>query len=192
MNSSNESTDFYSKVFEVNPFHICAVLISILCLIICPFFLYYIIWYERYGSDQKRTLINRFTSMSCWAIIQFIVIVHAIETARFTFGPLPAAICHLQNIVRYSILDMIMINQNAAISTKYMFIIWLKNPAGFNDEFWAFFAWMWIQGYSYFVEITIYLLGSNQPVTFYICCGTVRTTTTEQNKPIFSHNAGTN
>ena len=128
--------------------------------------------------------------MYCWPMIQYILIVQLIETARFIFGPLPAIICHMQNIVRFAIVDMILMCKASSIFTKYLFIIWLKNPAGFYDEFWAFYAWMWIQGCSFLVEMTIYLLGGNQPVTFYICCGTARTK--EQNKPLISLNAGNN
>ena len=190
MNVSNNSTDFYAKVFKLNPLLICCILISVLSIIICPLIIYCIIWFERYGSDQRRTLLNRFTTMYCWAMIQYFLIVQLIETARFIFGPLPAVICHLQSIVRSVNIDMVLICKAASILTKYVFIIWLKNPAGFNDDFWAFFAWMWIRVFTHLFDITIYLLGGNQPVTFYICCGTVRTM--EQTKPSSPHNLGNN
>ncbi len=32
-------------------------------------FMYSIIWYERFGSDRKRILTNKFVSMICWSAI---------------------------------------------------------------------------------------------------------------------------
>ena len=175
MNVSYKSVDFYSKVFEWNPLLLLFLLISILATLLCPFFLYCIIWYERYGSDKRRTLLNRFTSLYCWATIQFFIIVQSTETARVIFGPLPPFICHLQHIGRFACADMFFLYKNCSIFTKYLFIIWLKNPAAFNEEFWAMFAWMWIQGYSFLAETSVFMLKTSQPVTFFICLGTERT-----------------
>ena len=121
-------------------------------------------------------------------MIQYFLIVHSTETARFIFGPLPVFICHLQNVARYAIVDMIVMSKAISILTKYLFIIWLKNPAGFNDEFWASFAWLWIQSYSYLVEFTTFFLSTGQSATFYICCGTDRTT--EQKNSYLPRKAG--
>ena len=190
MNDSHKSIDFYSKVFEFNPLLVCCLLISILALIIGPLLLYCIIWFERYGTDQRRTLLNMFTSMYCWVMIQFFVFVHSTEIARVIFGPLPEFICHLQFISRFAFADMFMLCKNFSVLTKYIFIVWLKNPAAFNDEFWAVFACLWIQGYSFLIEFIRFMLRNSQSITFYICIGTDRTM--EQKQSLNPHNAGRN
>ena len=45
--------------------------------------LYGIIWYERFGSDLKRTLINQLFSSVCWYLITSIIVVQLPLTVRF-------------------------------------------------------------------------------------------------------------
>jgi hypothetical protein len=186
MNATKESVDFYLEVFKFNPLLICCLFISILATVLSPLFWYGIIWFERYGSDKRRTLLNMVTSMYCWTTIHFFVFVQSMETARFMYGPLPEFICHLQNIFRFVSIDMFFMCKNCSILTRYVFIVWLKNPAAFKDEFWAVFALIWIQGFSYIVEITTFFFTS-PTVTFYICCGTDRPTEQKTQRSLGTH-----
>jgi hypothetical protein len=62
--------DNFPKVSS-NVFSIVSTLFSLLAF-------YGIIWFERFGSDEKRTLINMLTSSVCWL---------AIENGFLTFLP---------------------------------------------------------------------------------------------------------
>ena len=57
--------------------------------------LYGIIWYEKYGNDAKRTLINRLVAFNCWIGIAYLVLKLA-DVYRYTVGPLPAWFCGFQ------------------------------------------------------------------------------------------------
>ncbi len=57
----------------------------LLCPIFCdgillgPLALYSIIWFERFGSDEKRTLLNMLFSMICWTCIGFCLCIQVID-----------------------------------------------------------------------------------------------------------------
>ncbi len=49
---------------------------------------YGIIFYEKCGSDKKRTLVNKLISSLCYAIIAWNLIIQIFTVARFIIGPL--------------------------------------------------------------------------------------------------------
>jgi hypothetical protein len=46
-----------------------------------------IIWYEKFGSDKKRTLINKLFSSFCFGIIAWNLIIQTFTVVRFIHGP---------------------------------------------------------------------------------------------------------
>ena len=54
---------------------------------------------------------------------------------------------------------------------RYIFIFWLKNPAGFNDEFWSTMINLWTFVATFLLQFTqIFLPGKDYPDTW-ICSG---------------------
>ena len=100
---------------------------------------YAIIWYERYGSDHHRTLLNQLVSTSCWHAACYNLIGQTSEMALSMFGPFPLWFCHSQilfkNISNCQQINLLL----AMIITKYLSIFVLKNPTGINCEFWNLF-----------------------------------------------------
>ena len=72
--------DFFSFTTDQNPERITCLVISCLGIILGPLVLYSIIWFERFGSDKKRTLLNMIFSMTCWIFIAFFAGVQVPET----------------------------------------------------------------------------------------------------------------
>ena len=57
---------------------------------------------------------------------------------------------------------------DVAILLRYVCIFWMKNPLGINDDWWGFFASMWILGASLFIEtIDTYLMQNESPPIIY-------------------------
>ena len=54
--------DFFHGMFSNNPYKTGALIFSILTTLALPIGFYMIIWYEQYGSDNKRTAINKMVS----------------------------------------------------------------------------------------------------------------------------------
>ncbi len=82
MNISIDNYNFFSSLIENNPHRyltvgLCLAMISV----ILPMF-YSIIWYERFGSDMKRTIINQLVSAICWNVIYGCFIVEILTCVR--------------------------------------------------------------------------------------------------------------
>lgn len=70
MNSTNQS-DFFYFLLKDNPITILTITSLIIQVFIVPAFLLCIIWYERVGSDNNRTLIGMMVSANCWVVIEY-------------------------------------------------------------------------------------------------------------------------
>ena len=67
----------YPKIFAI-------ILSILLSLIVLPF-LYGIIWYEKFGTDSKRTLLNQLVSSICWKLIFIVLFLQFPMTIRIIF-----------------------------------------------------------------------------------------------------------
>ena len=93
---SNSENDLFFSLMEFNYIKVFCLIFSCFGICILPVCLYSIIWYEKYGSDKKRTLLNMYATIYCWAAIEFAVLVQILETIRFMVGPLPVMVKHAQ------------------------------------------------------------------------------------------------
>ena len=66
-----ESEDFFSGLFENRPSKVIFVIVSIVGGFVLLPLVYSIIWFEQFGSDKKRTLINKFVSSVCWTCFEW-------------------------------------------------------------------------------------------------------------------------
>jgi len=131
--------NFFSGLTEMTNFKMFSIAFALLgCCIILPT-LTGIIWFEKFGSDNKRTLINRLVSSVCWTFIQYVAIVLVVDIIRHLLGPLPNALCFAQVILRSSASSDLLLFYDAIISIRFVYIFVLKNPAAFHDEFWIRF-----------------------------------------------------
>jgi hypothetical protein len=96
--------------------------LTIVSIILGTPILYFIIWYEKYGSNQKSTLINMFITMNCWSFIGMSVFVQTSVMFRYIYGQLPVFICNLQSVLKYSVVSSILLNTNATNLAHYAYI----------------------------------------------------------------------
>ena len=102
MNVSNVtgSKDFFEPAFRNVPLKltiICATLAMVIFQILSG---YGIIWYEKYGSDKKRILVNRLLTSLCWTGIVVDIMVTPLDMLRYFYGPLPVQLCYFQLILK--------------------------------------------------------------------------------------------
>jgi hypothetical protein len=146
MNSSltaNDSLDFFAVVYAKSPltkFSIATSLVLTFLNIISGFG---IIWFEHFGSDQKRTLINRLLTSVCLTGIEFYVIVLPFEIFRHLNGPFDNVTCHFLLLFKNSLSIQVALFTLGISVSRYMYTFYLKNPAKFQDAFWQLFTNMW-------------------------------------------------
>lgn len=168
---NNTTTDFYPVLLDDNFFRVFCLTVSGLIVVTgCPF-LCSIIWYEKYGLDKTRTIINMLVARIAGIKIQFLLLVQVLEMARYTFGPLPDVVCLGQNILRDSFVFISMLHLDAIMMARYLFIFWLKNPAAFQHDFWFTVVSTWIHVVGFLIYSIHYLSSPYRPTVFYVCNG---------------------
>ena len=120
ISNSSIEVDFFPFTTDRNTERITSLVISCSGIIFEPPVLYSIIWFERFGSDKKRTLLNMIFSMICWLFIAFFIFVQVPETFRYIYGPLPCFVCFLQLFIRYSLVCMVLLFVDAYIVERYL------------------------------------------------------------------------
>jgi hypothetical protein len=97
-NLTSCTEDFFCGVFENRPSKFIFMTFTIVASPIVTLLLYSIIWYERFGLDVKRTIVNKTTSSICWVAIQFILLVNIPDLGRYFFGPYSENFCLYKQI----------------------------------------------------------------------------------------------
>ena len=169
MNSTSDSDNSFNGILSNRVPKVLAVMFSFLSWPFIVALFYGIIWYERFGTDNKRTLINKLVASQCWAFIQFYSFGQTIEAISFIVGGLPDFICFGQVIIKYSYKAQFLLFFDSSIFVQYLFIFWIKNPAAINDDFWSHFVSMWIAGFSIIYNFSKFYAAHRQPISFYIC-----------------------
>jgi hypothetical protein len=167
----HSETNVFKLLNETNPFQVTSVVVAIISIAFGTPAFYFIIWYERFGSDKKRTLMNKLVSGICWSGIEWNLISQTTFVLRFTYGPLPSWICFCVFILRKAIIIQCFIYLNAIAVTRYILIFWLKNPAALKDEFWYLFVNLWTVLFSFMLPIVRAVVPGNQLLELYICTG---------------------
>ena len=129
--------DSYPSLTENHYEKIICLIFSIFTLVVAPPLLYSIIWFERFGSDAKRSLLDMLLARNCWILISFFFFSHTLDMIRYIYGPLGKILCGFQNIFKSSIFCMIILNADAIQIARYIYIFKLKNPVAFHDDFWC-------------------------------------------------------
>ena len=131
--------------------------------------LYLVIWFEKYGADNKRILTNKIVSAICWNAIIGGLIAFFSDTIVYLFAPLPKSTCLLFGYLRMLTASNIMMFLNVIVISKYIFIFWLKNPGAVQDDFWMVFVCLWTFGLNLTVNFVRIFIPRKEMIYFYIC-----------------------
>ncbi len=69
MANNKTRVEIFDILFERSLLKVSFVIASVLFSILNVFLLYGIIWFERFGSDHKRTIMNKLLTSVCWILI---------------------------------------------------------------------------------------------------------------------------
>jgi len=169
----NKSIDFFESAFRDGPIKTTAISVTLIFIAFLIPIGYGIIWYERYGSDKKRILVNRLLTSLCWTGIVMHVVVTPIDILRYLYGPLPVQFCYFLVIVKNVLNVQTALFADGVSLIRYMYVFYLKNPFDFKDDFWHFFLNFWVVGFSIVSQFTFVFLPGKQPMNFYLCTGQV-------------------
>ena len=174
-NNSNwkfsDNSDFFASVYSNTPLKTVSIIFCIILSILIGCAGYGIIWYEKFGTDLKRTLINRLLSSLCWNGIAYLILVLPLDVARYFVGPFNTKFCLVILLVKYVLNSHTSLFLLAVAISRYLYIFYLKNPAQFQDPFWQMFVNIWIVSCSILSQFAFVILPGRQPTSFYLCSG---------------------
>ena len=156
-------------LMEHKPAKLISLTIAFLSIPLNVALLYAIIWYERYGTDNRRTIMNKLVASQCWNLIFFTLFCQPLEYVSYFTGSLPQSLCFLNVILKNSTKTQILLFFDSTMIVQYLLIFWIKNPAAVNDEFWSIFITIWIVGLSQLFNFSKFYIGHRQPLNFYVC-----------------------
>jgi len=130
---------------------------------------YGIIWFEHFGSDKKRTLMNKIVSLLCCNAAFSMSVNFFVDFSTYLLGPLNHHLCFIFQLFRNVIALNTLLLLNTLIITKYVFIFWLKNPASVEDDFWALFMGLNIVLISVVFKFSVLFLPQKYSLYYYAC-----------------------
>ena len=150
-------------LMEHKPAKLISLTIAFLSIPLNVALLYAIIWYERYGTDNRRTIMNKLVASQCLNLIFFTLFCQPLEYVSYFTGSLPQSLCFLNVILKNSTKTQILLFFDSTMIVQYLLIFWIKNPAAVNDEFWSIFITIWIVGLSQLFNFSKFYIGHRQP-----------------------------
>ena len=157
----NSKSDFFSGLFEKHPAIIIGVIFTIMSSLFNIPLLLSVIWHEKFGTDKKRTVLNKLVASVCWSAIFSGLFGQLPEIIRYCFGPLPTTICYMHFVFKNIFAVQMILLYDAITIMRYLFIFWLKNPFCFCDDFWTTYLNIWILSFSLISQITHAILPGN-------------------------------
>lgn len=172
MPESNEALNYFLLLLEKEPVskYTTATLALIMIIVLVPV-LYSIIWYEKFGSNKRKTIINYFLSSICWNLIIWLLTVQMVAVTRAIYGPLNHYVCLGTFILRRALATNILLLLDAISLVRYLFIFWLKNVTAFNDDFWFRLVLAWIYLFSILLHIICAFLPNQKMLVTNVCTG---------------------
>ena len=132
-----------------------------------------IIRYEQSCSDLRRVFTNRMVSSACWSSITWLIVGHVPELIRLLMGSYPASICRIHFVLKNAALLQVVLFYDAMVVVRYLLIFVMKNPFGFQNEFWSFFVNVSVVTFSCISPTVHLLLPGKDPLQVNLCAGLV-------------------
>ena len=134
--NASGTEDFFEELYANRPSKIAILMASCLLTVVNVFLLYGIIWFERYGADLKRTLVDKSIASLCWCELVAETIWFGLNFLRYVMGPLPPSVCWIKTGFVYTNGMVQLLFVDVYLITRYLYIFVLKNPASVEDDFW--------------------------------------------------------
>ena len=168
---NNSSDNLFDGVYEIRPSKVVGIIISVINIFLISPLLYFVIWYEKFGSNHNRSLINQFATSGCWTALAYCFLVQVPELLIALKGALGSPFCYLHLLLK-NVLGIQYTLQAAAIPfVKYLYIFVLKNPSGQNDDFLCFFFNIAVILLATLAQCVFLFLPGRNSYIFNVCSG---------------------
>ena len=161
----------FQEFYSFNLFQVIGLFASFINIfLVTPLFLL-IIWYEQYGTNHNRTLINQFVTSTCWSSVFYNLLAQIPEAALGVFGPFHENFCFFHIVVKNTILSQFVVLLTGISVLKYIYIFISKNPSGQSDDFICFFTNLACCLNSLMYQFVFHFLPGTNSHPYYYCSG---------------------
>ena len=166
----NSTENHFEAVLENHNFaKLYYIVFSFLVVIFASPLYYGIIWYERFGHDNKRTLVNQLSSFFCMVIIAYILIVIPGDICTALMSKIHPCNCDFQNLLKNVSVVVLLLIFDSILVVKFVLIFYLKNPSIAHDDFWNLFVQIWITSFVFICQFVHFFFPGRKTLNYYIC-----------------------
>ena len=172
MNYTNETNqDYFSGLVENRVSKIVSVAFSELGTCVIMLLTFMIIWYEKFGTSEYQTVINRINVKCWWLCLAYFSTVQQVDIFRYIFGTLPWTVCLLNVYAKFFFPMCLIIFLNFIVVTRYLFIFWIKNPCSLNDELLSIFISIWAFFSTFISQFVLMMMPGKEFPDVLFCSG---------------------
>ena len=163
---------FFSNIYKYDGYLGLAVAFGSLNFFVLTPFLYSITWYEQFGSDHPRSLINQLVASTCWNGIVNNIVIIPLQIYQSLFGPLSESFCQCHFVLNTSIIIHLHLMITFIIFAKYMSMFVLRNPTEIICDFWCVFLNLFALLLAILSQISLAMLPGKRAHNMHMCMGT--------------------
>ena len=145
------------------------IVLSFLVIIFASPLYYGIIWYERFGHDNRQTLVNQLFSFFCMVILVYILVVIPGDICTAFITKIPSCYCDIQNLFKNVSVVVLLLIVDTILVVKFVLIFYLKNPSIAHDDFWNLFVKIWIIAFVFISQFVQFFFTERKSLYYYIC-----------------------
>ena len=130
-----------------------------------------IIWYERHGNHQYRTVINQLFATISWLVVGYILFVYIPDGIRYLIGPLNATFCDVHHFLKNFFWSCTILTLDCIIALRYIFIFKWTKVATVNDDLIASILQLTIVLASVWAAAVKRISIGRMPMNYFMCTG---------------------
>ena len=169
--STNEPKDFFGELYSDSSLKQMAIVIYFFGFFLGIILPIGIIWYERNGHHNYRTVLNQLFSSIAWIIICYHVLVYIPEGIRYLNGPLPTTFCDIHHFLKNFLACCFILLFDGIICLRYIFIFKWGKVSVFDDNLVASFIQMSVLTLSFWMSLVKRMSVGRMPLNYFMCAG---------------------
>lgn len=169
--SINEPEDFFKEMYSDSGLKRMTIWIFFFGSILGIILPVGIIWYERNGNHNYRTVLNQLFSTIAWTTISYLILVYIPEGIRYLIGPLPSTFCDIHHFLKNLLVCCFMLLFDCIICLRCIFIFKWGKFSVFDDNLVATFLQMSILALSFWMALVKRMSVGRIPLNYFMCAG---------------------
>ena len=163
--------DFFKELYSESTLKHITIAIFFFGSIFGLFLEFGLIWYEKYGNNRYRTVINQLFSFVSWLVVAYIVFVYIPEGIRYLIGPLSETFCDVHNLLKNVLSISLVLTLDLIIIHRYISIFKFSHFAVINHDMLVTFFRISILSIALWMALLKRISLGRMPLNYFMCSG---------------------